>query len=117
MANFIFNESDISQHIVKYGVDIRPSILLEQELEKLQTYCNWLIREYPEAFDALMSGPKKIIAQKTFFAGNNKRIELPTFAMTRRGPVYTFPVRLFVGNVEDFDIPNKDKIFRTTLCG
>ncbi len=84
-------------------------------MEKLQAYCNWLIKQYPEAFDALLSGPKKIIAQKTFFAGNDKRIELLTFAMTRRGPVYTFPMRLLVESVEDFDIPNKDKIHREVV--
>ncbi len=30
MTSFIFNENDISQHIVKYGVDIRPASCLNK---------------------------------------------------------------------------------------
>ena len=115
MENFIFSESDISQHIVKYGVDIRPPIQPGQVREKLQDYCNWLIERFPEVFETLLSGPDKTVVQKTFFTGGGKRAELPTFAMTRRGPLYTFPVRLFIENVEDFDIPGKNKIFRSAL--
>jgi hypothetical protein len=114
MENFIFNENDISQHIVKYGVDIRPPIVPKQEKEKLQSYCNWLIEHFPEAFETLLSGPEKTIVQKTFLAGD-KRIELPTFAMTRRGPLYTFPVRFLVQNAEDFNIPARNKIFRSAI--
>jgi len=115
MENFIFNENDISQHIVRYGVDIRPPIALKQEKERLQSYCNWLIEHFPEAFETLLSGPEKTIIQKTFFTSGGKRAELPTFAMTRRGPLYTFPIRLLVEKAEDFDIPERNKIFRSAL--
>jgi len=115
MQNFIFNKNDISQHIVKYGVDIRPPIQPGQEKGKLQSYCNWLIETFPEVFETLLSSPEKTIVQKTFPASGNKRIELPTFAMTQRGPLYTFPVRLLVENSEDFDISEKNKIFRSAL--
>ena len=115
MENFIFNKNDVSQHIVKYGVDIRPPIQPKQEREKLQDYCNWLIERSPQAFETLLSGPDRTIVQKTFFTSSGKRVELPTFAMTRRGPLYTFPVRLLVENVEEFDIPARNKIFRSAL--
>ena len=111
---FIYNINDISQRIVKYGVDVRPP-LTKDDREKLQVYCNWLVDQYPQAFETLLSGFEKTIVQKTFVAGNNKRIELPTFATTGRGFCFTFPVQLFIENVEDFDIPNKSKIFRESL--
>ena len=115
MENFIFNENDISQHIVRYGVDIRPPIQPKQERGNLQDYCNWLIERFPQAFETLLSGPDKTAVQKSFFTSGNKRAELPTFAMTRRGPLYTFPVRLLVEKVEDFDIREKNKIFRSAI--
>ncbi len=115
MENFIFNENDISQHIVRYGANIRPPIQPKQEREKLQDYCNWLIERFPEAYETLLSGPDKTIVQKTFFASGNKRVEMPTFAMTRRGPLYTFPIRLLIEDVEDFDIQGRNKIFRSAL--
>lgn len=115
MENFIFNENDVSQHIVRYGVDIRPPIALKQEKERLQSYCNWLIEHFPEVFETLLSGPEKTIIQKTFSVESDKRIELPTFAMTGRGPLYTFPMRILVRNVEDFDMPARNKIFRSAL--
>jgi len=115
MENFIFNKNDVSQHIVRYGVDIRPPIQPRQEREKLQDYCNWLIERFPQAFETLLSGPDRTIVQKTFFTTGDKRVELPTFAMTKRGPLFTFPVRLLVENVEDFDIAAKNKIFRAAL--
>lgn len=114
MDTFIFNEYDISQHVVKYGVDVRPP-LTGDDREKLQVYCNWLVDQYPQAFETLLSGHDRTIVQKTFVAGNGKRIELPTFAITNRGFCCTFPVRLFVESIEDFDIPQKAQIFRQTL--
>jgi len=114
MPNFAFDENQIVQHIVKYGVDVRP-VLTRDDREKLQIYCNKLIDQYPQAFDTLLSGPERTLIQKTFVAGNNKRIELPTFSTTDRGFCYTFPVRLFIQNVEDFDIPDKSKVFRQAI--
>jgi len=115
MENFIFIANDISQHIVRYGANIRPPIQPKQEREKLQDYCNWLIERFPKVFETLLSGPDKTTVQKTFFTSSNKRVELPTFAMTRRGPLYTFPVRLLIENIEDFDIPERSKIFGSAI--
>ena len=115
MENFIFVENDISQHIIRYAAHIRLPIQPKQEREKLQDYCNWLIERFPQAYETLLSGPDKITVQKTFFTSSNKRVEMPTFAMTKRGPLYTFPVRLFIEKVEDFDIAERSSIFESAL--
>ncbi|MHC4389479.1 MAG: hypothetical protein ACYSX1_12860 [Planctomycetota bacterium] len=115
MENFIFVENDISQHIVRYGADIRPAITAKQEREKLQDYCNWLIENFPKAFETMLSGPDKTVVQKSFSTSSDKRVELPTFVMTRRGPLYTFPLRLLIEKAEDFDIPGRDEIFAAAL--
>jgi hypothetical protein len=110
--NYQFSTEKISQHVVKYGVDIRPAISPEQDRTKLQDYGNWLVNQFPEVFETLLSGPRELRVQRTFILPNTKRIELPTFVLTKRGPVFTFPERLFIDRAHELDIPDKDKIFR-----
>ncbi len=113
--NYQFDKEHISQHVVKYGVDVRPAIVLEQDKAKLQDYCNALIEQFPQVFETLIAGPKQLRVQKTFVLSNNKRAEMPTFVLTVRGPLFTFPQRLYIDGVQDLDIPQKDKIFRKAL--
>ena len=113
--NYLFDKEHISQHVVKYGVDIRPTIVLKQDKTKLQEYCNWLIERFPEVFETLLVGPKQLRVQKNFLLPNTKRVEMPTFVLTHRGPVFTFPERIYIDEVQDLDVPEKDKIFRKAL--
>ena len=113
--NYQFDKKHVSQHIVKYGVDVRPIIALKQDKTRLQDYCNWLIEEFPQAFETLLAGPKQLLVQKSFLLANNKRVELPTFVLSRRGPFFAFPERLYINETQDLDIPEKDKIFRRAL--
>jgi len=115
MANFIFEKSKIGQHVLKFGVDIRPALALKADKTKLIDYCNWLTEEFPEVFETLLSGPQKLLIHKAFTTSHNKQVELPTFTLTERGPVYTFPIKIQVEEVEDFDVPNKDDIFAKAL--
>lgn len=113
--NYQFDIENISQHVVKYGVDVRPAIVLKQDKAKLQDYCNWLIEQVPEVFETIVVGPRQLRVQKSFILAGNKRIELPTFLLTGRGPVFTFPQRMFIDEAQDVTIPEKDKIFRKAL--
>lgn len=110
--NYQFDKEKVSQHIVKYGVDMRPPVLPEQDRTKLQDYGNWLVEQFPEVFETLLVGPRELRVQRTFLLPNAKRIELATFMLTNRGPVYTFPVRLYIDRPHELDIAEKDKIFR-----
>jgi hypothetical protein len=110
--NYQFDKEKISQHIVKYGVDMRPALLPEQDRAKLQDFGNWLVEQFPEIFETLLVGPRELRVQRTFLLPNAKRIELPTFVLTSRGPVFTFPERLYIDRPHELDIAEKDKIFR-----
>jgi hypothetical protein len=110
--NYQFDTEKVSQHVVKYGVDIRPPIVPEQDRTKLQDYGNWLVEQFPEVFETLLSGPRQLRVQRTFILPNAKRVELPTFVLTNRGPVFTFPERLFIDRPHELDIPEKDRVFR-----
>jgi len=110
--NYQFDTEKVSQHVVKYGVDIRPPIGPEQDRTKLQDYGNWLVEQFPDVFETLLSGPRQLRVQRTFILPNAKRVELPTFVLTARGPVFTFPERLYIDRPHELTIPDKDKIFR-----
>jgi len=113
--NYQFEAEHISQHVVKYGVDVRPGILPDQEKTKLQDYGNWLIEQFPQAFETLLSGPRQLQVQRTFVLADGKRVELPTFVLTGRGPVFTFPQRLYIDGPHDLPVTDHDKIFRKAL--
>jgi len=113
--NYLFDPERISQHIVKYGVQIQPPILPRDDKTKLQDYCNWLIEQVPEAFETLLSGPNQLRVQKNFLLPNNRRVDMPTFILTARGPLFTFPERLYIDQPQDVDLPDKDRIFRKAL--
>ena len=110
--NYQFSVENVSQHIVKYGVDIRPALAPEQDRSKLQDYGNWLVEQFPVVFETLLSGPRQLRVQRTFLLPDAKRVELPTFVLTARGPVFTFPERLYIDRPHELDIPEKDRIFR-----
>lgn len=110
--NYQFSTDKVSQHVVKYGVDIRPAISPEKDRTKLQDYGNWLVSQFPEVFETLLSGPRELRVQRTFILPDTKRVELPTFVLTARGPVFTFPERLFIDRPHELSIPDKDRIFR-----
>jgi hypothetical protein len=113
--NYQFDTEHISQHVVKFGVHIQPTISPKDDKTKLQDYCNWLIGQFPEVFETLVVGPNQLQVQKVFALAGGKRLELPTFALTVRGPVFTLPQRIFIDQVHDLDIPDRDKIFRRAL--
>ena len=110
--NYQFSTDNISQHIVKYGVDMRPPLAPETDRTKLQDYGNWLVEQFPEVFETLLSGPRQLQVQRTFILPDAKRVELPTFVLTPRGPVFTFPERLYIDRPHEIGIDDKDKIFR-----
>ena len=115
MMNYQFDKDNISQHVIKYGVDVRPAIEIKDDKARLQDYCNWLIEQFPEAFETIIVGPRDLRVQKAFILPNGGRVELPTFLLTARGPVFTFPQRMFINSVQDIAVGEKDKIFRRAL--
>jgi hypothetical protein len=105
----------ISQHIVKYGLQIQPPLSHKDDRQTLQDYANWLIEQFPQAFETLLSGPNQFAVQKSFLLANSKRADIGTFVLAARGPLFTFPQRLFVDQVQNIRIPDKDQVFRTAL--
>lgn len=113
--NYQFALERISQHIVKFGLNVQPAISLKNDRQALQDYANWLIEQYPQAFETLLSGPNRFLLQKRFPLANGKRADMPTFALTPRGLLFTFPQRLFIDQIQNLHVPEKDEAFRRAL--
>jgi len=113
--NYQFALERISQHVVKFGMNIQPAFALKDDRPELQDYGNWLIEQYPQAFETLLSGPNQFLLQKRFPLANGKRADMPTFALTPRGLLFTFPQRLFIDTIQNLHVPEKDEAFRRAL--
>ena len=111
MISHRFDLDSISQHIIKYGVEIRPGINLELERTKLQDFANCLIDQFPGVFETLLSGPRQFNINKAFKLDGGKQAQLSTFMLTTRGLVFTFPKRLFLETPQDLDLGGLDSIF------
>lgn len=111
MIPFRFDLESLSQHVVKYSVEVRPGINLELERTKLQDFANCLVDQFPGVFETLLSGPRQFNINKAFQLDGGKQAQLATFILTARGPVFTFPRRLFLGVPQDLDLGEVDRIF------
>jgi len=113
--NYEFALERISQHIVKFGLNLQPALSLKTDRVTLQNYANWLIEQFPQAFETLLSGPNQFMLQKRFPLANGKQADMPTFTLTPRGLLFTFPQRLFIDQIQNLHVPEKDSVFRKSL--
>jgi len=111
MTSHRFDLDSISQHIIKYGVEIRPGISLELERTKLQDFANCLIDQFPAVFETLLSGPRQFNINKAFKLDGGKQAQLSTFMLTARALVFTFPKRLFLEMPQDIDLGDLNSMF------
>jgi len=114
VSDFQFQTEQTSQHIVKLGVDLTPAVVLDQNRAGMQSFANALIREFPDVFATLVSGPQQFRVNKTFALGAGKA-DIATLVWTQRGPVLTVPRRLFVSGTHDINGSDPDVIFRLAI--
>jgi len=113
---YTYAKENISQHVVRYGLDLRPTLAPAQHRGALQDYCNWLIETFGGLFETLLSGPSQLSVQKSFPLAGGKKAQFPTFVLSPRGPIFAFPRRLFVDAVQDIDVGDTDAVFRDALA-
>jgi len=116
MVPFRFDLDSISQHVIKYSVEVRPGINLELERTKLQDFANCLVDQFPAVFETLLSGPRQFNINKAFQLDGGKQAQLATLILTARGPVFTFPRRLFLGVPQDLDLGEVDNVFLEAMA-
>lgn len=89
-------ESDILQQIVKFGVDIYPPVDFSTERTRLSLFFDEARSRYPQLYSQLVSGNDQFKISGEFHSQGLRgpRVQVETFVMTTRGPVFVFPVRL-----------------------
>jgi hypothetical protein len=114
VTDFQFQHEQMSQHIMKLAVELAPGVVLDQNRPALQSFANALIREFPEVFETLVSGPQDFRVNKTFALGQGKA-DIATLVWTQRGPVLTVPKRLFVSGSHEIIGADPERIFQLAL--
>lgn len=101
--DYIFDPKDISHHFVRYCLDMRPPVAASHDRRILQDFANWLIDNFPNAFESLIVKPGQMQVRKSFDL-EGKKAETPTFIMTGRGPVFAIPRKIRVDKSYDIDV-------------
>ncbi|MCK5269309.1 MAG: hypothetical protein KAJ46_00935 [Sedimentisphaerales bacterium] len=122
-APFEFSPTFIDDHTEKVGIDIRPVIEYKLDRHKLFEFGNRLVDKYPNLFESLVQYPSEFLIRKKFIFPGKGEIDLPTMAISQRGPVFIFP-RKIVAFEEETDLGQLDvivvdclKIFKQTFPG
>ena len=85
----MLSESDLIQHVVKFGIDVFPAIELPNERTRLNMFYEDAAAAYPKIFDKLTCGTGEFSVS---MSGKGEGSSGPVFALTPRGPVFMFPL-------------------------
>lgn len=110
-----FDVEKVAQHVIKYGVDLRPLMAPGQDVPQMREYGDWLVRQFPQHFESVVSGRGQLRVQRSFITPNRARVEMTMFTLTNRGPVFSFPQRLYIGQPFKFGNGDSDTIFRHAI--
>lgn len=113
MDNYEFTAAKISRWIEKVGADIRPPIEIQLEQQHLHDFSSWARRELPQIFDRMVLGDQRFEMLKTLEYPGKPPVDIATFAMTPRGPVFVIPRRVSEVDLEP-DLPKMNDVF--TKC-
>lgn len=97
MASLHLSVEDLDIHVVKIGLDIHPPLVIGDERTRLHIFADKARDEIPHLYDKVVESNTEFTISGTFgkkdHAGSPSAV-VPTFAMTNRGPVFIFPLRL-----------------------
>ena len=94
MTDFNFNFEELDHHIEKIGVDVRPQIDIKADALHIQDFYRAVSEKFPQLFEILVHSPTEFQIKKTLVVPGKAKLEMPTFILTPRGPVFQFPRKL-----------------------
>jgi len=114
MAAFELQFSQVDDHTQQFGTDIRPVLQVADEKDSLHRFFGWASDRYPSLFETAEMSRTQFSIKKLFIFPGKGQIELRTFTMTSRGPVFIFPHKV-VAVQEELEWPNPPEIFQDCL--
>jgi hypothetical protein len=91
----------LDHHVETIGIDVRPPIEIRTERLKIQDFYNRVSEDFPKLFESLVQGPQEFRIQKTIPIPGKGQVDIATFTITPRGPVFVLP-RILPNFDEDF---------------
>lgn len=88
---------DLAHHVVKFGIDIYPPVDLSNERTRLNMFSEAVCDRWPELYERLVVSDREFSISKSFARGQARTdptLEVNTFVITNRGPVFIFPLLL-----------------------
>lgn len=94
MAGLSLTTEDVVGHVVKLGMDIYPPIQIPTQRTKLNIFYEEVRSRHATLFDKLIVSDTEFVISKEFRSQTqaDARATIQTFALTPRGPVFTFPL-------------------------
>ena len=88
---------DLAIHVVTIGVDVFPPIEIASERTRLNMFYEEACNRWKDMFERIVASESEFTISKTFKHRpeiQGQAVECNTFALTNRGPVFIFPLRL-----------------------
>jgi hypothetical protein len=110
MDQYQFTKAKIAHWVERIGVDIRPPIESDLDDHRIQSFSKWARKKYPQLFDRVVVGNQRFEMLKTLEYPGKPAVDLTTFTMTPRGPVFMVPKRISTVDLEP-DLPLINDVF------
>jgi hypothetical protein len=110
MDKYEFSNAKIAHWVERIGVDIRPPIESDLDEVHIQNFAKWARKKYPQLFDRVVVGNQRFEMLKTLEYPGKPAVDLTTFTMTPRGPVFMVPKRISTVDLEP-DLPPINEVF------
>ena len=110
MDKYEFSKAKIAHWVERIGVDIRPPVESDLDEVHIQNFAKWARKKYPQLFDRVVVGNQRFEMLKTLEYPGKPAVDLTTFTMTPRGPVFMVPKRISTIDLEP-DLPLINDVF------
>ena len=97
MESLGLTEGDIIHHVVKFGMDIYPTVEIPSERTRLNIFYEEARTRQPELCEQLVASDREFRISREFRPPANvsgPTLRVDTFVLAPRGPVFVIPVRL-----------------------
>lgn len=114
MTRYQFTKNRIYAHTERLGFDVRPIIEVKMERQKLSSFGEYLVDNFPDLFESLVTSANEFHIRKRLVFPGKAEADVQTFVLTRRGPVFVFP-RVLAQLEEETDLRCADDVIRDCL--
>lgn len=99
----IITTSDVSHHEYIVGIDVYEPIILSENRTRLNMFYEEVRAQNQDLFQRVVSSDNEFIVSRRFSKPGGPNVEVRTFQMVPRGPVFSIPLRLSDFGATEFE--------------